>query len=134
MEVFYQNYVISDDRSRMRVDQVYKLLSSTYWAKNRTVEAIERSMENSLCFGVYLGQRMVGFARCVTDYAVMYWLGDVVIEEEYRGQGLGKALMQAVTGHEALASLYGVLETRDAHGLYERYGYIRNPDNAMCKP
>ncbi|HYF75256.1 MAG TPA: GNAT family N-acetyltransferase, partial [Candidatus Nitrosocosmicus sp.] len=90
-------------------------------------EQIKKSIENSLCFGVYDAERQVGFARVVTDYSVMYWLCDVFVDEEYRGQGVGKLLVEYVVNHHDLKELNGILATRDAQGLYEKYGFIIPP-------
>jgi GNAT superfamily N-acetyltransferase len=106
-------------------------LSRSYWANTRTIEKIEQSIENSLCFGVYEGNRQVGFARVVTDYATMYWLCDVFIDEEYRGKGLGKKLVSHITEFEPIKNLTATLATKDAHELYEQYGYTKEPDRFM---
>ncbi len=89
-------FEISTDRERLDVGYVYAYLSEvSYWAKGRTRETVEKSIANSLCFGVYAGERQVGFARVVTDYATFAWLCDVFVDEAYRGQGLGKRLIEA---------------------------------------
>ena len=117
-------YLLSDDKSLIQLDRVCEMLSTTYWAKDRPKDTIAKSIEHSLCFGVYQNGVQVGFARCITDYATMYYLCDVVIDEAHRGQGLGKALVKFITEHERLAGAMGVLGTRDAHGLYEQVGFI----------
>jgi len=82
MEWKFGNYLVSTDKSRLSLDTVSDyLINRTYWAKNRTREQIEKSISNSMCFGVYDGERQIGFARVVTDYSVMYWLCDVFIDE-----------------------------------------------------
>ncbi|MCL2717586.1 MAG: GNAT family N-acetyltransferase [Lachnospiraceae bacterium] len=124
MEIKHGDFVISDDPSLINFDIVHELLSKTYWAQNRTKKTMKKSIENSLCFGVYKDGIQVGFARCVTDYAFMFWLGDVIIAEEYRSCGLGKALVGFITGHEKMAGLIGFLGTKDAHGLYEQFGFV----------
>jgi GNAT superfamily N-acetyltransferase len=126
----FKEFIISDDKKLIQLDRVCTLLSTSYWANDRSRETIQLSIENSLCFGVYHGDMQIGFARCVTDYATIYWLGDVIIDSSYRGIGLGKALVSAVVEHEQLAHLGGTLGTNDAHGLYEKYGF-RLSDNAM---
>ena len=125
-------YLISDDKSLIQTGRVFELLSNTYWAKDRTKEAVQKSIDNSLCFGVYLDNLQIGFARCITDYATIYYLCDVVIAEKHRGQGLGKALTKFITEHKSLAALMGVLGTKDAHGLYEQFGFMR--DQGMYRP
>ena len=114
----------STDKARLHVALVYDYLNhSSYWAQGRSLSTVQRSIENSLCFGVYEGPQQVGFARVVTDYATFAWLCDVFILEPYRGQNLGKWLIECVTAHPGLQSLRGfLLATRDAHELYRRYG------------
>ena len=133
MKVFFKEYVISDDKSLIQIERVYNLLSNTYWAEHRSKDIIRKTIENSVCFGVYKDGVQVGYARCITDYAAMYYLADVVIDEEHRGNGLGKALIKSITEHEIFAPLFGVLNTRDAHGLYEQYGFQSDQESAMRK-
>ena len=115
--------LISDDKNLLQIDRICALLKTSYWAGERSRETIERSIANSLCFGVYQNGEQVGFARCVTDYATMYWLADVILDERVRGQGLGKALVDLIVSHELLQGLVGTLATRDAQGLYQRFGF-----------
>lgn len=115
--------IISDDKDRLQIERICALLKTSYWAGERSQEAIERSIEHSLCFGVYQNGEQVGFARCVTDYATMFWLADVILDERVRGQGLGKALVDTIIDHELLQGLVGTLATRDAQGLYQRFGF-----------
>ncbi len=124
MEVYSEEFLISDDKTLIQPEMVFELLSKSYWAGERSLETIKKSIENSLCFGVYHAGKQVGFARCVTDYATIYWLGDVIIDGRYRGIGLGKALVAAVHSHENIKNLSGILATRDAHKLYERHGFV----------
>ena len=114
---------ISDDKALLQIDRICALLKTSYWAGERSRETIERSIEHSLCFGVYQNGEQVGFARCVTDYATMFWLADVILDERVRGQGLGKALVDFIISHERLQGLVGTLATRDAQGLYQRFGF-----------
>lgn len=117
-------YSISTDRSRLDLEAIHAYLSGeSYWAEGRPHEVVERSVENSLCFGLYHGAEMVAFARVVTDYATFAWLCDVFVLETQRGKGLGKWLIETVVAHPGLQGLkLFILATRDAHGLYERYG------------
>jgi GNAT superfamily N-acetyltransferase len=115
--------LISDDKNLLQIDRICALLKTSYWAGERSRETIARSIEHSLCFGVYQNGDQVGFARCITDYATMYWLADVILDERVRGQGLGKALVDTILGHELLQGLVGTLATRDAQGLYQRFGF-----------
>ena len=117
-------YSISTERSRLDLDVIHKFLTNCYWAKGVPRHIVERSIENSLCFGVFAQDRQVGFARVVTDYATYAYIGDVFIVESHRGQGLSKRLMQAIMEHPQLQGLRRwSLVTRDAHGLYEEFGF-----------
>ena len=100
----------------------------SYWAQGRSFEAVQKSVEHSLCFGVYAGRQQVGFARVVTDYATFAWLCDVFILESHRGKGLGKRLIECVVAHPELQSVRFMLATRDAHELYRRYGGLELAD------
>ena len=133
MNIDVGDYLISDDKNLIQFDKVFDLLSKTYWASHRSKETVQKSLENSLCFGVYHNDVQIGLARAVTDYAVVYYLCDVVIDENFRGQGLGKAMMKCVTEHESLAPLRGFLGTEHAHGLYEKFGFELTQGTMMCK-
>ncbi len=125
MEWRMENFRIVDDRAAVDVETVYRLLHETYWANARTKEALATCIEHSLCFSLFDGDEQIGFARAVTDYAVFAWIADVIIDPRFRGHGLGKFLMRCVTEHPALMSTKKLLRTRDAHGLYEQFGFTR---------
>lgn len=131
MELSFGEYKISTDKELIPLERLAELLHNTYWAHHRSPETIAASLKNSICFGVYHLEKLVGFARVVTDYATMYWLCDVVIDPEYRGRGLGKKLIQTITEMDELKGMFGILATRDAHGLYEKYGFQKVPDKFM---
>ena len=133
MEKTFQEFLISDDKEKLQLDRICQLLGDSYWAKDRPRDRIEKSIANSLCLGVYTDGKQVGFCRCVTDYATIYWLADVMIDPAYRGHGLGKALVDAAVNHELLRGCSGILATQDAHGLYAQYGFMRDPDRFMRK-
>ena len=118
-------YFISTDRDRLNVDLIHQFLStSAYWALGRTRETVERSIENSLPFGVYEGAAQVGFARVITDYATFAYLADVFVLPEFRGRGLSVWLMEVISGHPQLQGFRRwVLATKDAHGLYRKFGF-----------
>ena len=118
-------YHISTDRARLDVNAVHEFLStSSYWAQGRSFETVARAVENSLPFGLYDGERLIGFARVVTDRATFAWLADVYVLEEFRGEGLGKFLVETVLDHPDFRALRRwLLGTRDAHGLYRHYGF-----------
>lgn len=120
-------FYISTDKSKLDVELIHQYLSNeSYWAKGRSIEVVVRSIQNSICFGVYKGDDQVGFARVVSDQAVFAWILDVFVLESYRKHGLGKLLMEAIMDHPDLQNLqrWG-LATDDAHGLYEQFGFIR---------
>ena len=128
-------YVISTDRARLDVKLIHEFLSgSSYWAQGRPREAVERSIEHSLAFGVYRGERQVGFARVITDYATFAWIADVFVVEEFRGRGLAKWLCEVMINHPQLQGFRRwVLATKDAHELYRRMGFqeLQRPDRWM---
>lgn len=120
------DYTISTDRSRLNLDVIHDYVSNhSYWGKGRAREVIQRSIDNSLPFGIYKGDEQVGFARIVTDYATFAWVADVFVLPEHRGQSLSKWLMEIIIAHPQLQGFFRwVLSTRDAHGLYERFGFM----------
>jgi GNAT superfamily N-acetyltransferase len=124
MEDRQDDYLISTDETRLELHLICEYLSrSSYWAEGRPLDVVQRSIENSLCFGLYEGKQQVGFARVVTDYATFAWLCDVFVLESHRGRGLGKWLIRTVVAHPKLQNLdIFVLATRDAHELYRHYG------------
>lgn len=127
------HYRILEGAENMRLDDIVRLLRTTYWAGQRPVEKIEASLRHSSCFGIWLEdeQKLAGFARVISDYATTYYLCDVIIDEAYRGRGLGKALLAHITAK--YAGLRGLLVTRDAHGLYAKFGFQPADGRAMLK-
>ena len=125
MEWQNDEFEISTDRSRLQFDVIQKfLVDDSYWAQTRTPEQTRTAIDNSICFGLYHGRRQIGFARVVTDQATFAYLGDVFVLNEYRGRGLSKWLMKTIIAHPDLQGLRRwTLATRDAHGLYEQYGF-----------
>lgn len=130
------DYRIVDDPEEMDVGEVARLLKTTYWANERPIEQIERSMRNSSCYGILLKgeMRLVGFARVISDYATTYYLADVVVDAEYRRKGLGTALISHIESQPEYSGLRGVLITRDAHALYRKFGFEVLNDRVMVKP
>jgi GNAT superfamily N-acetyltransferase len=130
-------YTISTDKERLDLDVIHKFLSEeSYWAGERTLEQTKTAIENSICFGLYRGDKQIGFARVVSDKATFAYIGDVFIIDEFRGRGLSKWLMQMIVDHPELQGLRRwVLATRDAHGLYEQFEFapLRHPDRWMEK-
>lgn len=137
-EYHRDNFIISTDPAWLDISFIHSFLSTgSYWAQNRPLEVVQRSIENSLNFGVYCDGRQVGFARVVTDYATFAWVCDVFIIPEQRRSGLGKWLVECVVNHPDLKPLRRLLlATRDAHELYRKYGGFTplvNPDRWMEK-
>jgi N-acetylglutamate synthase-like GNAT family acetyltransferase len=121
--------VVSTDRARIDLDLVHAFLSRSYWAAGIPREIVERSIRHSVCFGIYRGSRQVGFARVVSDLATFGYLADVFVVEDERGRGLSKWLLQCIREHPALQGLRRwMLATRDAHGLYRRFGFVELND------
>jgi GNAT superfamily N-acetyltransferase len=134
IELRRDQFSISTDPERLDLDAIADMLSRAYWAKGRTRAVIARYLQHSLTFGLYDGSRQIGLARVVSDYTTFAWLCDVFIHEDYRGQGLGKWLMQAIHSHPDLQGLRRwLLATRDAHTLYAQYGWkpLANPERWM---
>jgi len=140
------DFLISTDRARLDLEVIHGFLTNCYWARGIPREVVARSIEHSLCFGVYdesprlakdarhgaPGQ--VGFARVVSDFATVAYLGDIFILESHRGRGLSKWLMECITRHPALQNLRRwILLTRDAHELYAKFGFtpVRAPERYM---
>ena len=127
-------YEITSDKARLDVNAVHAFLTKTYWSPGIPRDTIERAMANSVCFGVLSDGQQVGFARVITDKATFAYLADVYILEPHRGQGLSGRLMDAVTSHPELQGLRRMLlATRDAQGLYARYGFkpLAAPERMM---
>lgn len=129
------DYVISTDRVRVDLDTIHDFLTNCYWAKGISRDLVARSIEHSLCFGIYgRGGEQAGFARVVSDYATVAYIGDVFVLERHRGQGLSKWMMECIVQHPLLQNLRRwILLTRDAHGLYSKFGFVglAKPDRYM---
>ena len=134
------DYEVSTDPARIDIESVHRFLSDeAYWSPGVPQDVVRRAIAGSLVFGLYRGSAQVGLARVVSDRATFAWLCDVYVLEEHRGHGLGKWLMECVKAHPELQGLRRwLLATRDAHGLYEQFGFepvdperfmeIRDPD------
>lgn len=128
-------YVISTDRARLDFAVIHDFLSrQSYWAAGRSLETVRRSVENSVAFGLYEGERQVGFGRVVTDYATFAWVADVFVLESARGRGLGAWLVEVMLSHPDLRGFRRwTLATKDAHGLYRKFGFkeLKRPERWM---
>ena len=129
------NYRIVDGSDKMKFEDIVRLLRMTYWAEKRPIEIIEQSIRNSSCYGLYLEEadKLVGFARVISDYATAYYLCDVIIDKEYQHKGLGTALISYIDSLPEFSGLRGVLITRDAQALYRKFGFEVMNDRAMVK-
>lgn len=129
MEFKKDNFIISDDDSKLNINAICDFLARAYWADKRPRDVIEKSITHSLNFGVYDGGKQIGFARVVTDRAVFAYLCDVFIHEDYRGHALGKWMIECILGHPELKGLKRwCLLTKDAHGLYKQFGFTELGD------
>lgn len=141
MIITKDQFFITTDKERFDINLIHSFLSTSYWAEGISTDLIRRSVDGSLCFGVFESfkeglpvGRQVGFARMITDKATFAYLADVFIIEEYRGRGLSKWLMEVIISHKDLQGLRRImLATKDAHGLYEQFGFVplTNPDRWM---
>jgi GNAT superfamily N-acetyltransferase len=123
-------FELTTDRGRMQIDVIHKFLRKSYWASNRSEKLIRRSIEYSLPFGIFAGQKQIAFARAITDYATFVWIADVFVDDDFRGQGLGKWLIDSMLRHPELQGMRRwVLATKDAHSLYAGFGF-----NLLNKP
>lgn len=144
------DYLVSTDRARLDLDVIHEFLTNCYWAKGIPREVVARSIEHSLCFGIYdessgkspgttklvtpVAAAQIGFARVITDFATIAYLGDVFVVESRRGRGLSKWMMECIMQHPALQGLRRwILLTRDAHGLYQQSGFtpLKSPERYM---
>ena len=128
-------FLVSTDLSRLDLDVIHGFLTNCYWAKGIPREIVARSIEHSLCFGIYDGSgAQVGFARVISDFATIAYLGDVFVLESHRGRGLSRWMMECIMQHPRLQGLRRwILLTRDAHRLYEKFGFtpLKAPERYM---
>jgi len=129
-------YSISTDVNQLDLNVIHQFLASSYWAKGLPLEVLQRSIQNSLIFGLYKSKQQIGFARLITDHATFAYVADVFILEPFREQGLGKWLMETIISYPELQGLRRwLLATKDAHELYRRFGFteLNNSDRFMEK-
>lgn len=129
-------YLLSTDTSKIDVETVHRFLSHSYWAENIPLEVVRKSIDNSLCFAIYHHQKLIGFARAITDYATFAYLADVFIVPAEIGKGLSKWMMETIMDHPSLQGLRRfILATKDAHGLYAQFGFtpFNKPERWMQK-
>ncbi|HBD95715.1 MAG: hypothetical protein A2355_09240 [Spirochaetes bacterium RIFOXYB1_FULL_32_8] len=126
MKWINNNYYITDSQENIDIDFIITSLHKTYWANERPKELIIKSIENSILLSLFEDNIQIGFARIVGDGATFAWLCDVFVSENYRGKCLGKFLMKCAMEHPSTNVRTNLLGTKDAHGLYEKYGFTKN--------
>jgi N-acetylglutamate synthase-like GNAT family acetyltransferase len=126
--------IISTNKELLDVKFINDFISTSHWAKGRSLETMQTCIDNSLNFGVYLDGKQIGYARLVTDYCIFAYLMDVFIDEKHRGKGYSKQLMQYMMEHESVKDVkVWRLATTDAHGLYAQFGFtpLSHPEKIM---
>ena len=125
------SYLISNNKLKLDIAYIHNYLSNeSYWAKNIPFEIVKKSIEGSLCFGIYLNDQQIGFARIITDGATFGYLADVFIDKNYRGKGLSKYLMAFIMQQDVVKGLRRfMLATLDAHSLYAQFGFESQEGN-----
>lgn len=128
-----QDYFISKNKRLLNVEGIQQFIASSYWGKDRTLNEVKLSIENSYCFGIYTkDNEQIGFARVVTDYIYFGYFMDVIIFDKFQGKGYGKILIEAMLEDSTIKSLKTLaLKTKDAHQLYERFGFDKIGDSAL---
>ena len=123
--VYKEGFCISTDKTKLDLHAIHLFLSvESYWNKNIPFEKVANAAAGSLNFGLYYNDRQIGYARIISDYSSIAYLGDVYVLPEFRGQGLSKWMMQIIISHPQLQSLRRwILGTKDAHGLYQQFGF-----------
>jgi GNAT superfamily N-acetyltransferase len=132
MEWRRDSFWLTDDAAQLNMDFIVTALQGSYWAPGRPREIILESFRNSLCFGLFDGERPIGFSRVVTDRVVFAWFCDVWVDPDYRGRGLGQWMLRCVMEHPHVAPTRMALSTQDAHAFYEKLGFERK--ELMVKP
>jgi GNAT superfamily N-acetyltransferase len=128
------DFIVSSDKSKLNVDVVYEFLTNSYWAAGRSREAVEKTINSSICFGIYNGNDQAGYARVLTDYITIAYIADVFVLEKFRGIGLGKKLIGSILSYPGLEGVKKwMLATNDAHGLYSQFGFksLSRPEKYM---
>ena len=135
---YFDEFYMTDNQAliRNKYHEIYELLKKAYWAKERSELVTKKAIDNSLYFAVFetISERLVGFARVITDYSTVYYLSDVYIDEEFRGRGLGKKIVEWIVLHEdKLLGVNGLLKTKDAMNLYVKYGFEECKEICMVR-
>ena len=136
MEWTREGLTVSTDRDRLDRDAIHRFLAASYWARGIPRDVVDRSIENSVCFGLYAEEKMIGFARAITDAATFGYLSDVFVLPSHRGRGLATWFMEVVMSHPDFRGIRRwMLATADAHGLYRKVGFteLSRPERIMEK-
>ena len=137
MEWKKDGFTVSTDRQKLDRDAIHRFLAESYWARGIPRDVVDRSIENSVCFGLYAEEKMIGFARVISDAATFGYLSDVFVLPSHRGRGLAAWFMEIVMGHPDFRGIRRwMLATADAHGLYRKVGFtqLSRPERIMEKP
>jgi GNAT superfamily N-acetyltransferase len=129
-------FTVSTDREKLDRDAIHRFLAESYWARGIPRDVVDRSIENSVCFGLYAEEKMIGFARVISDAATFGYLSDVFVLPSHRGRGLATWFMEVVMGHPDFRGIRRwMLATADAHGLYRKVGFtqLSKPERIMEK-
>lgn len=127
---------VSTDKNKLDVPFIQDFLKDIYWAAGRTIEEVQKTIDSSVCFGIYLDNKQIGFARVITDYVVFGYVMDVFITKEHRGKGYSSVLIENMMNEPVLKDIkIWRLATTDAHFLYEKFGFtaLENPEKMMEK-
>jgi GNAT superfamily N-acetyltransferase len=127
-------YYISTDKSLLQLEPIHEFITNhSYWGKGRTLAEVQGTIENSLCFGMYtMADEQIGFARVVTDYVFFGYFMDVIIFKKFQGKGYGKKFLEFILEHEVIKRLKTLaLKTKDAHMLYEKFGFKKVGDSPL---
>jgi len=117
--------LISTDKTKINIEATLAFLQNSYWGKNYTFESLRHVIETSLCFGLYINEKQIGFTRVITDYERFAYLADVVIEPGYQHKGYGKKLLSYVFNYPEVKKVSKwMLGTDDASGLYAKFGFV----------
>jgi GNAT superfamily N-acetyltransferase len=136
MEWKKDGFTVSTDRQKLDRDAIHRFLAGSYWARGIPRDVVDRSIENSVCFGLYAEEKMIGFARVISDAATFGYLSDVFVLPSHRGRGLAIWFMEVVMGHPDFRGIRRwILATADAHGLYRKVGFtaLSKPERIMEK-
>jgi len=126
MKIVKGEYSLTDDPDKVDITSLQRLLSTSYWASNRSIDVIKTTIKNSVCFSLFVNNKQIGFARVVTDYATFGYIADVIVDDGHKGMGLGMWLMETITNDKRWKGKLLMLATDDAHSLYEKYGFLNS--------